>query len=213
MNNFLGIILRSVDYKEKDKLLTIATQNGIVTVLARGVRSSKAKLKAFTGVLTFGEFCVEEGKMGKILTNVDCEENFYNCWTDSQKYTAALLCLEGYEKSFASEEDAAEPFVTLLKVLKEINYNNTLPAALALWFLLKISTLMGIDYRQIEQFDTKAVFFLEAMDKLNCSEIDSLELTIGKVADVLKYFYILFENDYGIKLNITKRLINTLIEN
>lgn len=213
MDNFLGIILRSVDYKEKDKLLTVATQEGIITVLARGVRSASSKLKAFTAVLTFGEFCVQEGKAGKILTMVECEESFYNCWTDPQKYTAALMCLEAYEKCFGSEEDSAKPFVLLLKALNEINYNATHPSAAALWFMLKVSSLMGIDYHQIEDFDKKTVYFLEAMDKLDCTETDSLELSLNMVADALKYFYILFENDYGIKLFIIKRLINTIIDN
>lgn len=213
MNNFLGIVLRSIDYKEKDKLLTIATQEGIITVLAKSVRSQASKLKAFTGVLTFGEFSVQEGKTGKILTQVECQESFYNCWTDSQKYTSALLCLEAYEKCFGSEEDAAKPFVLLLKALKEINYNATFPAAIVIWFLLKVSSLMGVDYRQIEEFDKKAVYFLEAMDKLDCVEIDSLEVNYGMVADTLKYFYILFDNDYGIKIFIIKRLINTINDN
>lgn len=213
MNNFLGIVLRSIDYKEKDKLLTIATQEGIITVLAKSVRSQTSKLKAFTGVLTFGEFSVQEGKTGKILTQVECHESFYNCWTDQQKYTSALLCLEAYEKCFGSEEDADKPFVLLLKALKEINYNTTLPAASVLWFLLKVSSLMGIDYSQIEDFDKKAMYFLQAMDKLDCSEIDSLELSHGMVADALKYFYMLFDSDYGIKIFIIKRLINTINDN
>lgn len=210
MENFKGIILRSTDYKEKDKLLNIATQFGIVTVLAKGVRSPQAKLKAFVGVLTFGDFTVQSGKMGKILTSVDCEENFFNCWTDTDKYVAALLCVEVYEKCFQNDEETNEPFVLLLKALKEINYSNTMPRAIALWFILKTSIIMGIDFRQLQNINKNIVCILEVMEKLHSDEVDSLNLSQNEASNALKFFYLLFERDYGIKLFLVSKLLNCI---
>lgn len=210
MENFKGIILRSTDYKEKDKLLSVATQFGINTILAKGVRSPTAKLKAFVGVLTFGDFTVQSGKMGKILTSVDCEENFFNCWTDTDKYAAALLCVEVYEKSFRIEEESNATFVLLLKALKEINYSQTLPCAIALWLILKIAVIMGIDFRQLENINKNIVCILEAMEKLDSNEIYSLEISQKEILDALKLFYFLFESDLGIKLFVISRLIKCI---
>lgn len=207
MQSFAGIILRSTDYKEKDKLLNIATSNGIITVLARGVRSANAKLKAFVSVLTFGEFCVQSGKMGNILTSVNCEESFYNCWTDTDKYAAAMLCVEAYEKCFSVDEDSDFAFVCLLKALKEINYSQTMPCAAALWFLTRVSAIMGIDYRQLEDFDKDTVLFLAAMERLDCAEIDGLETSQNQIFQCLRCLYYLFEKDYGIKLLLISKAL------
>ena len=58
-----GICLRATDYKEKDKLLTIATlEKGIITVKAAGARSPKAKLKSGCMPLVWGNFRLRKPK-------------------------------------------------------------------------------------------------------------------------------------------------------
>ncbi len=210
MQSFLGIILRSTDYKEKDKLLNIATPSGIVTVTAKGVRSPNAKLKAFVSVLTFGEFCVQESKIGSVLTAVECKESFYNCWSDTDKYASAMLCIETYEKCFQIEEESSNAFVYLLKALKEINYSQTMPSAIAVWFLLKIAVAMGIDFRQLGSVDNDIVMLLQTMERIESSEIDSLDASQNQIFQSLRYFYYLFEKDYGIKLSLISKLLDCI---
>ena len=40
-----GIIIRATDYRESDRILDVFTPEGIVAVVAKGVRSPSAKLK------------------------------------------------------------------------------------------------------------------------------------------------------------------------
>lgn len=52
-----GLVLREVNYKEADKILTILTEDeGRITVSARGVRKSKSKNAASAQLLTFSDF-------------------------------------------------------------------------------------------------------------------------------------------------------------
>ena len=51
-----ALILRAVDYKESDKILTLLTpQNGKVTASARGSRKRGSTLAAGTQLLTYAD--------------------------------------------------------------------------------------------------------------------------------------------------------------
>ena len=51
-----GLIIRSVDYKEADKILTVLTDTrGCLTVKARGVRSKGSRLKAAAQLFAFSQ--------------------------------------------------------------------------------------------------------------------------------------------------------------
>ena len=56
MFNEYGIILKTVDYKDKDKLLTIFTVHGVITITAKGVRTITSKLKSSCTVMTLANF-------------------------------------------------------------------------------------------------------------------------------------------------------------
>ena len=91
-----GIVVRTRDVGESDKLVTIATPLGLLTAKAKGVKKSTSKLKSSVVVLSFGEFSVTEGKVGFILNGANVTESFHSCWTDPDRYAAAMLCLEIY---------------------------------------------------------------------------------------------------------------------
>jgi DNA repair protein RecO (recombination protein O) len=56
-----GLVLREVDYKEADRLLTVLTKDsGKLTLKARGVRKSKGTLKSACQLLTYSEFTYSE---------------------------------------------------------------------------------------------------------------------------------------------------------
>lgn len=50
-----GLVLREVNYKESDKILTILTEHGKLTVSARGARRKVSKYTAASQLLTFSE--------------------------------------------------------------------------------------------------------------------------------------------------------------
>ncbi len=58
-----GIILKTMDYKEKDKLMWVFTEEfGKISVLCKGVRSQKSKFQSLVRPLLFGDFLVYKGK-------------------------------------------------------------------------------------------------------------------------------------------------------
>jgi len=56
-----GLVLRAVDYKEADKILTVLTEDaGRLTVSARGARSKRSKFTATSQLLAFSELDLQE---------------------------------------------------------------------------------------------------------------------------------------------------------
>ena len=58
-----GVILKTMDYKEKDKLMWVFTEElGKISVLCKGVRSQKSRFQSLVRPLLFGDFLVYKGK-------------------------------------------------------------------------------------------------------------------------------------------------------
>ena len=201
-----GICLRAINYKEKDKLLTIATfQKGKISVTARGVRSPSAKLKAGCMPLVFGEFSISQGKGFPVLTGIDIQENFYNCWTDSYRNLSALLILEFLEKVTLGEQDISTEIILALKALNEINYGNVYPYALSLWFMLKILGYAGVDYREEELFENAFQIF-DAIIDMESHEVETLDILPKNILMAIEYLDLIIKNRLSIKLHIVDQI-------
>lgn len=206
-----GICLRSINYKEQDKLLTLATfQKGIITVKATGARSQKAKLKAGCMPMVFGEFSLVEGKGGLILKGVDIQENFYNCWTDTQKNLAAMLVLEILEKVSLKEDDITKEMLLALNALKVINYDNVYPFAVSTWFLLKEMNYIGVDYT-VEDIPENVKEALDMLQGINSEDIETLDMMTTTIDRALGYLNLIFKRQMNTEFKLIKE-INSLLK-
>lgn len=88
--NVRGIVVKSFDYLESDKLLTLLTfEKGLLTIKAKGVRKNGAKLAFSARQFFCGDFeCVEShGKL--IMTGVARVHDFSDIASDLDKYYTA----------------------------------------------------------------------------------------------------------------------------
>jgi len=74
-----GLVLREVNYKESDKILTVLTEDGKLTVSARGARKKVSKYTAASQLLTFseldlyqrhGRWSLREGRVVELFTGL-----------------------------------------------------------------------------------------------------------------------------------------------
>lgn len=210
MRTVKGIIIRVVDYKEKDKLLTIATfDKGIVCVNARGVRGANAKLKAYVNLLTFGEFDLTEAKNGFILSGVEVTDNFYNCWTDTLKYSACMLCIELFEKVANEQEESNFELLNLIKALKEINYNSDFSLIYGLWFMAKTAENEGVDFSGISDYNKEVYDLVLKLSKSdNITEI--VDLKEINVLNGIKFLNLLYKSTLNINLKVIPEILKAL---
>lgn len=118
-----GLVLRTVDMGETDRLLTILTPDkGKVTAKVRGCRSAKSKLRYAAQPMCLGEYILTETKGGLLVTACDQIENFAAVSEGLDKYYVAAIALEVAEKLSAEDRDESAVFVCILDSLKRIAY-------------------------------------------------------------------------------------------
>ena len=71
-----GIVLRSVDTKESDKILTVLTPRGKLPVVAKGARSRKSRVTACTQLLAYSELTLHESRGWQYLAEGSTLEVF-----------------------------------------------------------------------------------------------------------------------------------------
>lgn len=109
-----GIVLRAIEYKDSDKLLTVLTRDlGKVTMKARGVKSRNSKLRAASQILTFSEFTLSDYQGRYVITEAVSKEIFPELQSD-----LTLLSLASYFVQVcdmvAQEEDPMPELLSLL---------------------------------------------------------------------------------------------------
>lgn len=78
-----GIVLKTQDYKENDKLVWIFTEKlGKISLIAKGARKGKSKLMSITLPFCFGEFVIYKGKSMYILNEGKIIESFQELLDD-----------------------------------------------------------------------------------------------------------------------------------
>lgn len=87
-----GIILKEVNYRENDKILTVLTDDrGIITVKARRCRMLKNTANAGLQMFSYGRFTLYESKVGYTVCESEIQEMFWDIRGDLM-----LLSLAGY---------------------------------------------------------------------------------------------------------------------
>lgn len=205
MKTVEGLILKAVNYGESDKILDVASAEGKFTARAKGVRKPAAKLRSAAIPLSFGEFALEEGRSGYVLTGAGIEERFRETWTDPTKCASAFFCVEIFEKCGCD----GQCFVDLLKALREINYGETYPPATGLWFGVRMAVYMGIDVTgNVFPEDVGKLF--TAVAGLGAGEIGGLDMEREAVDAALRHLSAGFYSEYSVRLKTLNELLKLI---
>lgn len=138
-----GIVIASLDYKERDKLIAIySVELGKVTAVLRGVKNKNAKLKFASQLFCFAEFILV--KRGEFFTVTSAEqiESFYDITKDYSKFLAGEVILEIVNQSAEVGEINEKYFLHMLKALRSLTYDDVNEMLVLLKFLL-ISFAVG----------------------------------------------------------------------
>ena len=207
MFNEYGIILKTVDYKDKDKLLTLFTVHGVITITAKGVRTITSKLKSSCTVMTLANFSYVDNDGRKILSGIEMIDNFYEAWRDYDKNSSIMFCLELSEKCFVIEENTAKELAYLLKAIKEIVYGESEPVCSVLKYAINCANSIGVDYSQINEYDTESYAIIQAFSVAEEDEVGTVIFEIDKIKHALILLHNVFKNYLGIKISSLKSIV------
>ncbi|MDR2266330.1 MAG: DNA repair protein RecO [Christensenellaceae bacterium] len=196
---FSALCVRSSEYREKDKILTlISPENGRVVAVAKGVRAPNSKLKMAATQLCFGEYtCSVLGTGNAILKGCLINDNFLNCWTDIYRNAAAQVVVEALDKiAFENSEFSAET-IAAIRTLVAINYSQTFPYLPLAWYLVKLLPSIGVNPRETD-LPSSFISLLCALESTLPDELDGLDVTSKELRSFLHYLDLLLKiSDLG----------------
>jgi DNA repair protein RecO (recombination protein O) len=109
----LAIVIRTADYKENDRMITLLTKDfGKMSASARGSRKPTSKLFAAASLFCCGEymFYEKDGRYG--VKSCEIRRTFFNMQNDYDAYAAACFIADAVDK-MAQEDDVSPGLFTL----------------------------------------------------------------------------------------------------
>jgi DNA repair protein RecO (recombination protein O) len=144
-----ALLLRAVDYRDADRVLTLFTQElGIVSAIARGAKSSKRR---FAGVLEpYLLLRVElEPSRGELMTlkRADLSRSFPGIVSDLGRMDAAGAALSLVRDAHAARVPDAPLFLNVLQYLTVVDAEGDPTRGTLLAFAMRVLSLSGLSPR------------------------------------------------------------------
>lgn len=140
-----GIVLRAVDTKESDKILTILTPSGKLPVVAKGARSRRSRVTACTQLLVYAEFTLSETRGWQYLVEGSTLELFDGVRQDIELLSLASYFAELTEAAALEEVESGEILSLLLNALYALGTLKKPQALVKAAFELKLMSLIGFE--------------------------------------------------------------------
>jgi len=143
-NNSLCIVLRTVNYKEYDKILTLFSQDlGRVEALARGCRKPASSLLSSSDVFCCSEFSfnIKDGRY--YVTQAVSRTNFYDLRKNINALMTAMLLSETVEKCILQEQPSPRLFALFAGSLYALS-NKEPTNKVLLFFIYKLLDILGL---------------------------------------------------------------------
>ena len=137
-----GIVLRRTNYGEADRILSVLTPEGKVSVMAKGVRKAKSRLAGAVEMFTVSELQIHfgRGEMGT-LTGAKMVEHFAELTRDLARLTLASEILKKVER-VAEGTNTAEYYNIVNQSLAGLNSGVDMEMVEA-WAVLNLRRVMG----------------------------------------------------------------------
>lgn len=138
-----GIVLKSMEYQEADKIVTIYTKDyGKIMAIAKGVRKTKSKFGSSLEILTYSIFLFYKGRNLDIVSQTEILESFFSTCKEVIKFAFAANCVEIVNKLTEEREINIGLFNLLKEVLHYLRRTND-PKLLALSFKWQTMSILG----------------------------------------------------------------------
>ena len=141
-----GLVLRQVNYGEADRILTVFTkEEGIIPVMAKGVRKYKSHQRAAASLFCYGEFNLHPGKNMYSMRGSKLINSFYSISQSIQKLALASYICEitaYFVPEREKEEDVLSLVLNTLYILSEKERDLFLIKSV---FELKLLSMVGYE--------------------------------------------------------------------
>ncbi len=203
-----ALCLRSVDYGEANKILTLFSADlGKISARVRSVKSPKSKLKQCSMPLCFGEYILVKSGDFYSVTGCTVEESFFASWSDVHRYSASQIILEAVDRLSDVGSPEPENLVRAVRVLQEINYSEVTPYLYANHFLINLLPQQGINVDEENELPHKIARIFNAYRNANIDELETFDFSMNDIIQSLTFVNIIYRDRISEKFNsITEAL-------
>lgn len=138
-----GIVLSAKDYRDNDKIISVLSEQGVISARLRGVKKNGAKLVFAAQPFVFAEFVLIKSGDFYTCINATCIDQFYNITQDFDSFIFMLACNEICLKSVKENDPQRELTVLLATCLKIVCYEKASPMSVFIKFSLESMRLLG----------------------------------------------------------------------
>ena len=176
-----ALMLRAVDYKENDKILTLLTaERGKISAGIKGVKKAAAKLKFAAQPFCFAEYVLSQrGDKYTVINASECE-SFYDLRTDINKFYAASAAIEAANALTYEGDECRTVFYECVKSLSEMCGGNESQALIRFLLFALRESGYGINAENCAQCGAP----LAGQNKLRF-DMDAGSFTCGECGDGL----------------------------
>ena len=139
-----GLVLKETNYSESSKILSVFTKDyGIISIMSKGCRSLKSKLRGISNKLVYANFYIYYKKDGiSTLKDADVVDSLKNIMLNIENISYATYILDLTEQVY-KHSGSKDIFPLLISTLKKINEGYD-PFVLTSIYELKLLDYLGI---------------------------------------------------------------------
>lgn len=197
-NSLRGIAVAVSDYKEKDKMVRAVTDRGVKSLILRGVKSDKAKLRFAASLFSTIDYYGMGDEM-LMVTGANAVEMRYTLAEDVKKFAAAEVLSEAVSKCLEEDGDSTAEFALLNLSLSAINDGDDDPLAVLVWALCKLLTVEGVDFEDYTLGKGVKTLF-RALRDADIADVGSLDFTPGDFIGAANSAERLLNHALGVRL-------------
>lgn len=179
-----AIVIGNKDYKEKDILATLfSLEEGIVTVVFKGVKNSTAKLKASKELFSFGDFIYAKGKTN-VITSAEIINTFYDITKNINNYFVACNIIKVIKTVLPEGESSPALFVDTLKCLNLLSENELNGKLVLCKFLIRVFEGFGYKFNLKKCSICGSDFINHRYMNLKYGDITCFSCRVGQVVEI-----------------------------
>ncbi len=140
-----GVVTRSVQYKEKDMIITVLTaEEGLITVYCHGAKSNKSRFLTSVRLFCYSDFVLTKKGDFYYLKEADYIEAFFNIVNSMDKLFLGQYFLEAVNEVCVEGEDQSKILRLLLNSLYALSSDLCSPLMIKAVFEMRICCEIGV---------------------------------------------------------------------
>lgn len=188
-----GLIIKEQNIKEKDKLITILTQNeGIINAFVRGAKNFKSKNLSSTGAMCYSQFTLYKGKDAYIVNEAELIEGFLRLRKDILSLSLAQYFCELANVAIGGSTDTKDILRFILNCIYFVSNNKKDPELIKAIVEIKLACFAGFAPNLVccgacSEYQSDPMYFEIESSQIYCSKCynknkKTIKLSAGALA-------------------------------